>query len=183
MAKVHVIEGPVGAGKSTFAALLAARIEGVHLALDEWFVRLFSPDRPVGDFVPWYVERKDRLLELIWDHSRRILRSGRDVILELGLIQRHQRSEFCRRVRTEGFDVVLYILDEPRDVRRERVRRRNTEMGSTFSMVVPDHVFEVASDMWEAPDDFEQSEITIEYVSTSSFPLTPHTSLERTRER
>jgi len=170
MPRVHLIEGPVGAGKSTFAASLSPRVQGVHLALDEWFVRLFSPDRPAGNFVPWYLERKNRLLELIWDHSRRILSSDRDVILELGLIQRQQRSEFCQRVRSDGFDVVLYVLDEPRDIRRERVRLRNTVKGPTFSMVVPDHVFEVASDMWEAPDDFEQSEVTIEYVATSSMP-------------
>jgi predicted kinase len=139
------------------------------MALDEWFVRLFSPDRPAGNFVPWYLERKDRLIELIWDHSRRILGSGSDVILELGLIQRQQRSEFCRRIRADGFDLVLYVLDEPRDIRRERVQLRNIEKGSTFSMVVPDHIFEVASDMWEEPDDIEQSEFAIEYVA-SSFP-------------
>lgn len=164
MPRVHVIEGPVGAGKSTFAASLAPRIKGVHIALDEWFVRLFSPDRPGGNVVPWYLERKDRLLELIWDHSRRILGSGTDVILELGLIQRQERLAFCRRVRADGFDLALYILDEPRDIRRQRVRLRNTEKGATFAMVVPEHVFEVASDMWEAPDDIEQSEFAIEYV-------------------
>jgi predicted kinase len=183
MPKVHVVEGPVGAGKSTFAASLAPHIKGVHIALDEWFVRLFSPDRPVGDFVPWYLERKDRLLELIWDHSRHILAAGTDVILELGLIQRQQRVQFCERIRADGFDLALYILDESRDIRRQRVRLRNTEKGSTFSMVVPDHVFEVASDMWEAPDDIEQSESAIEYVSATSAPLTPNKSLERTREQ
>jgi predicted kinase len=150
--------------------------------LDEWFARLFSPDRPGGNFVPWYLERKDRLLELIWDHSRRILGSGTDVILELGLIQRQPRLEFCHRLRAGGFDLLLYILDESRDIRRQRVRLRNTEKGSTFSMVVPDHVFEVASDMWEAPDYIEQSEFAIEYVSAIMTPLTPNTSLERTRD-
>jgi predicted kinase len=165
MATVHLIEGPVGAGKSTFAASLATRIEGVHIALDAWFARLFSPDRPEGNFVPWYLERKDRLLELIWDHSRDVMRSGTDVILEIGLIQRQPRAEFCHRVRGEGVELVLYILDAPREIRRERVRRRNTERGSTFSMVVPDHVFEMASSMWEPPDEFEQNESQIEYVS------------------
>jgi predicted kinase len=165
MAKVHLIEGPVGAGKSTFASSLAPRIEGVHIALDEWFVRLFSPDRPEGNFVPWYLEHKDRLLALIWDHSRRILSSGTDVILELGLIQRQQRTEFCNQIRDEGIEFLLYVLDAPREVRRERVRRRNIEKGSTFFMVVPDHVFETASAMWEPPDDVEQSESTIEFVA------------------
>lgn len=183
MPKVHLIEGPVGAGKSTFAASLVPIIGGVHIALDEWFARLFSADRPGGNFIPWYLERKDRLLELIWDHSRHILGSGSDVVLELGLIRRQQRLEFCRRIRTDGFDLVLYVLDELRDIRRQRVRLRNTEKGSTFSMVVPDHVFEVASDMWEAPDDIEESELAIEYVSATLAPLAPNTSLERTRAR
>jgi predicted kinase len=183
MPRVHVIEGPVGAGKSTFAASVAPATSGVHIALDDWFVRLFSPDRPGGNVVAWYLERKDRLLDLIWDHSRRILGSGRDVILELGLIQRQQRLEFCRRIQANGFDLVLYILDEPRDIRRQRVQLRNAEKGSTFSMVIPDHVFEVASDMWEPPDDIEESEFAIEYVSAKLVPLTPNTSLERTRGR
>jgi len=152
------------------------------VALDAWFVRLFSPDRPEGNFVPWYLQRKDRLLELIWEHSRCILASGTDVILELGLVQRQQRAEFCKRIRDDGFDLVLYILDAAHDIRRERVRRRNIDKGSTFFMVVPDHVFDVASNMWEPPDEIEQSETTIEYVSaTLVTALTPNKSLERTR--
>ena len=164
---VHLIEGPVGAGKSTFALSLAARVDGVHIALDEWFVRLFSPDRPTGNVVPWYLDRKQRLLELIWDHARRILVANTDVILELGLIQRQQRMEFCSRVRDAGMDATVYVLDAPRDVRRERVRLRNVNKGPTFSMVVPDQVFEVASDMWEPPDDIEQAETPIQFVSES----------------
>lgn len=170
MPRVHLVEGPVGAGKSTFAAVLAPRINGVHIALDEWFARLFSPDRPERNVVPWYLDRKDRLLELIWDHSRRILSSGNDVILELGLIQREPRLAFCHRIRAAGYDLVLHVLDEARDVRRQRVRLRNTDKGPTFSMVVPDHVFEVASDMWEAPDEVEQSEIAVEFVSAAIEP-------------
>jgi len=165
MPKVHLIEGPVGAGKSTFAMSLALRVEGVHIAMDEWFVRLFSPDRPEGNFLPWYLERKERLLDLIWDHARGILASKTDVILELGLIQRQQRAEFCAQIRGSGFDVVVYVLDAPREARRQRIRLRNTQKGPTFSMVVPDHVFEVASDMWEPPDDVEQSETTFEFVA------------------
>lgn len=165
MLTVHLIEGPVGAGKSTFSAALAARTEGVHIALDEWFAKLFSQDRPVGDFVPWYIDRKERLLGLIWSHSRRILGSGRDVVLELGLIQRQYRIEFCRKVRAEGFELVVHIVDAPLEVRRERVQRRNTEKGSTYSMVVPEPVFEMASKLWEAPDEVECSEFRVAFVT------------------
>lgn len=32
-------------------------------------------------------------------------------------------------------------------------------------MIVPDRVFEIASNMWEPPDEFEQSEMVVECVS------------------
>jgi predicted kinase len=164
MPKVYLIEGPVGAGKSTYASILAKRIQGIHIALDDWFVVLFSPDRP-DEFVPsWYIERKERLLGLIWNHSRRILSSGGDVILELGLIERHARNRFCQQVQEEGVELQLHVLDAPLEVRRERVRRRNIEKGATFAMVVPDHIFEMASKLWEAPDEEECSDYPVEFV-------------------
>ena len=165
MSRVHLVEGPVGAGKSTYSATLAATSGGVHIPLDEWFATLFSPDRPDGDFVPWYLERKERLLGLIWSHSRRILSAGRSVVLELGLIQREQRIQFCRRVANEGFPLHVHVLDAPLEVRRGRVRRRNEERGPTFSMVVPDHVFEMASRLWEPPEELEREEFEISFVT------------------
>ena len=38
VATIHLIEGPVGAGKSTFAARLSVAHEAPHLNLDEWIV-------------------------------------------------------------------------------------------------------------------------------------------------
>lgn len=168
MPTVRLIEGPVGAGKSTFSAALAIRTQGVHIALDAWFAKLFSPDRPEGDFIPWYIARKERLLEIIWAHSKAVLASGTDVILELGLIQRQQRLDFCRKIIGEGFSLVMYELDAPRDIRRARVQRRNADQGPTFSMIVPDHIFELASNMWEPSDEFERDEYEIEYLGSLS---------------
>ena len=69
MTTIYLIEGPVGAGKSTHARRLASEVRGVHMALDEWFARLYSPDRPTADVVPWYLARKDRLIDLLWAHD------------------------------------------------------------------------------------------------------------------
>ena len=171
MNQVHLIEGAVGAGKSTFSTALAENIGGVHIPLDEWFAKLFSPDRPEGDFVPWYVQRKERLLDLIWIHSQKILASRRDVVLELGLIQQAPRMAFCRRIVDAGFSLRIHVLDAALELRRERVRRRNEEQGPTFSMLVPDHIFEIASTLWEPPDEVECEEFDIDFVSTG--PTTP----------
>ncbi len=166
MPEIHLIEGPVGAGKSTFAASLATRVGGVHIALDEWFARLFSPDRPSAEIMPWYIERKARLLDHIWNHARALLACGIPPVLELGLVQRRSRDDLYKRAREARVEMAVYLLVASREVRRERVMRRNVEKGATFSMVVPAPFFEMASDIWEEPDELEMAEHRIERIST-----------------
>jgi predicted kinase len=165
MPSLFLIEGPVGAGKSTYARELVLRTGGVHVPLDEWFVRLFSPDRPATDVIAWYVARKQRLYDHIWQHALALLAAGTAPILELGLVQRQMRTDFYRRAHDAGVDVQVHLLDAPRALRRARVAQRNAEQGPTFSMVVPESVFEMASDMWEEPDDAELAGNRIERIA------------------
>jgi len=164
---IHLVEGPVGAGKSTHAAELAARLGGVHLALDAWFARLFSPDRPGTGVMPWYMARKDRLVVLMWEHALELRAAGVTPILELGLVQRQARAEIYERARMNAVALRVHVLDADREIRRERVARRNVAQGPTFAMVVSDAVFDLASDAWEPPDPFEAEEYHIEFVDTS----------------
>ncbi len=167
MPQIHLIEGPVGSGKSTFANKLSQRCAAPHFNLDEWMARLFQPDRPATGRIEWYIERKNRCIQQIWQVSCGILAAGSDVILELGLIQRHSRQDFYKRLDEAGYKITVYVLDAPRDVRRERVQARNFEKGETFSMEVPDDIFEIASDMWEEPDDIECCERDVKFVSAT----------------
>jgi predicted kinase len=156
MATIHLVEGPVGAGKSTFVAELRQQYAAPGFILDTWFVRLYSPDRPATNLMEWYVTRKARCLEQIWMTAREVLDAGHDVVLELGLVERASRERFYAQVREAGYDLAVYLLDAPRDVRRDRVRKRNREKGATFAMEVPDAFFEMASDHWEPMDDIER---------------------------
>lgn len=155
MARIHLVEGPVGAGKSTYVASLQLLHAAPALILDAWFVRLFSPDRPAEGLMPWYVERKERCFTQIWITARDILDRGHDVVLELGLVERASRERFYAMVDEAGYDMTVYLLDAPREVRRERVQRRNREKGPTFAMEVPEAFFEMASDHWQPMDDVE----------------------------
>ena len=47
MSTVHLVFGPQGAGKTTHARALAARIGGVRFSIDEWMAQLFAPDWPL----------------------------------------------------------------------------------------------------------------------------------------
>jgi len=164
MARLHLVVGPVGAGKSTFALQLAAHYRALRLNLDEWMAELFSADRPPGGSLSWYVERTARCVELIWRLAERAIDVGTDVVLEIGLIQRSERESLYARVDAHGYDLTVYVLDAPRDLRRARVLQRNQQQGPTFSMEVPPHIFELASDMWEPPDEVECSERTVRFI-------------------
>lgn len=165
MAKIHLIEGPVGAGKSTFVAQLCKQHAAPGMILDAWFVRLYSPDRPAQGLMPWYAERKQRCLAQIWATALDILRAGHDVVLELGLVERSSRERFYAQVESAGCELTVYLLDAPRDVRRERVRRRNREKGATYAMDVPDAFFELASDAWESIDESELDRCDVRVIA------------------
>ncbi len=152
---VHVVIGPVGSGKSTYALGLCREHAAVRFTLDEWFTSLFSPDRPASGVVEWYVERAARCVEQIWRVARAVVESGTDVVLEVGLLRRAQREGFYAKLEEAGCAYTVHVVDAPRDVRRERVLRRNEERGETFSMIVPMEIFEFASDQWEPPEDAE----------------------------
>ena len=166
MSCIHLIEGAVGSGKSTFAAQLSRKQGAPRLILDQWMARLYSPDRPSTGNIEWYLERKDRCIEQIWKISCDIMASGSDIILELGLIQMADRKRFYRRVAPAGYHLKIYELYAPRDLRRERVQNRNEEKSKTYSMDVPDAIFELASDMWEPIDEAEADGFEIVFIST-----------------
>jgi len=163
--RIHLVIGPVGAGKSTFARQLVHQHRAVPLNLDDWMATLFSADRPdSSDVMAWYVPRTLRCLEQIWKTTEAVLHSGSDAVLEVGLIQQHQRDAFYARMGPWADALVVYVLDAPREVRRERVLRRNAEQGATFSMVVPPHIFELASDLWQPPDEVECANRSVVWV-------------------
>ena len=138
------------------------------LAWRDWMATLFSPDRPdtadMADVMAWYVPSTLRCLAQIWKTAEAVLDAGHDVVLEVGLIQQHQRDAFYARMGPWADAMVVYVLDAQREVRRERVLRRNAEQGETFSMVVPPHIFELASDLWQPPGDVECAERTVVFV-------------------
>ena len=170
MSQLHLLIGPVGAGKSTIGLQLCREHRAIRLTLDEWMARLFRPDRPPTGRMEWYVERVQRCIEQIWSVALGALEAGTDVVLEIGLIQRRDRDAFYRRVDAAGVDLRVYVVDAPRELRRQRVAQRNEERGETFSMDVPLEIFELASDLWEPPDDIEREARTF-----SSLPVADRT--------
>jgi predicted kinase len=165
-ARVHLVVGPVGAGKSTFAMRLGRERAALRLTLDEWMVRLFRPDRPETGVVDWYIERAARSVDQIWSVAKSVTDLGTDVILEMGLLTRRERACFYQRVDAAGLPMTIHVLDADRDIRRARVIERNQSRGDTFSMPVPLEIFEFASDLWEPLESDECSARDVRFLRT-----------------
>ena len=129
----------------------------MFLDLDVWMVRLFGADpRPQDNVIAWYLDRRERCRGLLWDVALDVLRGGVDVVLEFGLVTIADREAFYEKAQAEDLRLVVYLVDAPRDVRRERVLRRN-KTHSPFNQIVPIEFFERASDIWQPPSDSERA--------------------------
>ena len=119
----HIIEGPVGAGKTTYANQLGRELRTPPLVLDNWMTNLFQADRPEADLWTWYAERKARCFSQIMVLARNALDLGNDAIVELGLLKAKDRLDLYVSLENEGRDFLVHVLRAPRAERRRRVPR------------------------------------------------------------
>ncbi len=124
-------------------------------------VRLYGDDpRPAEGVLEWYLERRERVRALLWDMTTQVLSTGTNAIVELGLVSRAERETYYEKARDDDLRTTVYLVDAPRDVRRERVERRNAS-GEKYVQKVPLEFFERASDAWEPPDEAERAAVSI----------------------
>ena len=142
MAEIHMICGPVGAGKTTYAAVLAEELGAVRFSIDDWLAELFFPDQPEPLTYDWAVARAKRCEARILAVSSEILAAGTDVIWDMGCMERDQRRRIIAAAAALPFALRLHALEAPAEVRRERVRQRNAEKPDGYVMDVTDEIFD-----------------------------------------
>jgi predicted kinase len=154
MASVHLMFGPVGAGKTTHGKTLAGERGGVFFCLDEWMAALFMMDAPAPLTLEWALPRTERCEDRIWSVAEQLVAREVDVVLELGFFRRDQRDRARERARVTGGALEIHVLEVPREVRRERVRQRNRG-GANLTVEVDDAMFDWAEGYYEPLDDAE----------------------------
>ncbi|RKP43874.1 AAA family ATPase [Trinickia fusca] len=160
-AAIHIVFGPQGAGKSSYARALATEIGGTRFSIDEWMAQLYGPDLPDPINLSWIVERVQRCERQIWHTAEQIARNGGSVILDLGFMKARSRSAFAEQARDAGIPSSLHYVTAPHDIRRGRVMTRNAEKGETFSFEVTPAMFDFREAEFEAPTKLELESATV----------------------
>lgn len=118
-ARLIIVCGLPGSGKTTRAKLLEERLGAVRLAADDWMEALA---------LDLYDEaRRARVEALQWELGRALLRRGVAVVIEWGTWARAERDALRLEARALGAAVELHYLAAPPDVLFDRIQRRGRE--------------------------------------------------------
>lgn len=146
MARAIVTCGKLCSGKTTYARRLCGERNAVLLSVDEMMLTLFPEG--AGEAHDLYAERTQQyLLEL----SLRILRTGRDAVLDWGLWTRERRSavrDFYARNGEECEIRYLHISDAEWE---RRIRKRN-EGKDAAAYAVDEGLLQKFRDIFEEPE-------------------------------
>lgn len=117
-ARLILMCGLPGAGKTTLANQLAAQRGAVRLTKDEW-------QRALGSS-PWNRDVGERIEQQLRRLAEEILVLGVSVVLDFGLWARVERDELRETARRLGVGVELHHLDVPIDELWRRIDERNS---------------------------------------------------------
>jgi predicted kinase len=160
MSTLHLIAGPTGAGKTTYAIALAERLGAVRFSIDEWMTALFWPDAAPGLDYGWAIERVNRCEAVIAATARQVMARGAPVVLDLGFSRAEHRRKFVAVARDAGAAAETHLVTAEPETRWARVEQRNRERGETFRFEVTREMFDFMEGLWEPPAPDEGAAIT-----------------------
>ncbi len=118
-ARLIIVCGLPGSGKTTLAKCLEEDLRAVRLSPDEWMDAL--------SINLWDEEIRPRIEALQWKLAQELLQIGLVVIIEWGTWGKSERDTLREGARKLGAAVELHYLSAPPEVLFERVQRRGME--------------------------------------------------------
>jgi predicted kinase len=159
---IHLICGPIGAGKTTYAKEIALKNNAIRFSEDEWLSNLFVPDAPEGLLSEpmqvvgaWANEKYRRCRSQIWLISQALLRKNISIVLDGAAANKVQRDNIRKKAFDHNVAFQLHYVTADAVTRKQRVFERNDVQGDTYSLEVTPDMFAHTENFFEAPHGVE----------------------------
>lgn len=121
MATLCIIQGFLGAGKSTYSRKLAHDISAIRLNADEWVEQNVAIEDQQKDWDSCF----SKAINTLWAEAETQIRNGTDVILDFGFWSRESRDYARAKVAEWGAGFRHYYIYAPDEVLLERLKQRS----------------------------------------------------------
>ncbi|HEX8045655.1 AAA family ATPase [Rhizobium sp.] len=132
MATLYMLMGLPGAGKTTIGKRLEQDCPALLLSPDAWMARVVGAG--------YDADRRRAVQQLQLELADRVLRLGRDVVLEFGFFRRAERDEARALASKAGAEAQLIFLDPPFEELVKRVEARNRDLPPDTFSVTREHL-------------------------------------------
>ena len=156
---IHLVCGPIGAGKTTYAHEVADKYSAIRFSEDEWLSQLFIADAPenllsepmhiVGE---WAGEKYQRCRAQIWLICQQLLKQNMSIVLDGASANKEQRDLIRKKASAYKVGFQLHYVTSAPETREKRIFNRNEEQGSTYSLEVTPDMFAHIENFFEPPE-------------------------------
>lgn len=121
MPTLHIMQGFLGAGKSTYSRKLAQDIGAIRMNADEWVDEHFSADEQKNNWDQCF----STAIDTLWQRAEQSLKTGQDVILDFGFWNRESRDHARGKAAEWGVAIKHYYIHAPDEILLERIKKRS----------------------------------------------------------
>ncbi|MCJ8313301.1 MAG: ATP-binding protein [Saccharospirillaceae bacterium] len=141
MTTIHILNGTIGSGKTTYAKQIEAKSNAVRFTVDEWMLVLFGE----ADMERDVFESKIKFLETQFKTlAESFINNNVDVIMDFGGWGKSDRDQMRVWANTLNCELNMVYFDTPFDVCKSRVLKRTqakTENNYMFDEQTIDTLF------------------------------------------
>ncbi len=124
MNTLYIIQGFLGAGKTTHAKALVRKTGAVRLTADEWCAENFPPEKLSTAWNACFSEA----IKALWREAELLLEKDKSVILDFGFWNRTSRDEARKKAKKLNVRCEHHYIYAPDHILLGRLKRRSGEI-------------------------------------------------------